>query len=249
MINNNVYDSLLVVIKTAGVDIEQLYSYSKKMTNTEVKKETENIKSMSFFKPLKPGQSWADIEDEEEESKENDEESKEDKKEVTHFGLNFKNAVGEISEEVTEVEIKTTVLKTDMEEEVDDKDFKTKVSKKVMKHTNKKAPFKKTSNKNLPVVATVSEFIEMIRDKKIEGRDFTIMNEAHCEHTHNGTLCERVRACGKIHIQRCIRGDNCNNKNCSYIHSWDMLDDDAIENFYDTMEKYNELKSSKQVNH
>lgn len=232
MINDKSYDSILAVIKLAGIDIEKLYNYSKNMTINVVKEEKKVTKTDSPFstiKPLKKGQSWADAEDEDEKDIVKEETPK------TITKLNFKSAIKgtDINEVNLEVE---SEIKFEVEPETEpmiEVGFKTKSSKKVVK--------------NLPVVSTVHEFIKMISSRKYPGIDFEIDDDAHCEHTYSGTLCKNVRQCGLIHVQRCIASDSCTNKKCCFVHGWDMEDEDAEYNFYATMDKYNELKPTKRV--
>lgn len=87
-------------------------------------------------------------------------------------------------------------------------------------------------------------------------RFYHIYPEAHCFHTYNGTLCENVIQCDKIHIQRCfkeidhfkngklIKAINCPNKykNCKYIHKYNLKTEKAKENFDNTMEEYKKKK-------
>ena len=93
----------------------------------------------------------------------------------------------------------------------------------------------------------MEEFIDCIKEKKKPNVDFIIHDTAHCSHTFEGTLCKDVRRCKKIHIQRCIAGEKCKNKNCPYLHSFDMSNNEAKESFIDTMELYNKIKPKKQV--
>ncbi len=83
---------------------------------------------------------------------------------------------------------------------------------------------------------------------------FIIDDSAHCKHTFQGTLCNNVNDCGKIHIQRCTAGVNCTKyPRCSYLHEMDMVDSNARENFKYTMQRYNAIKNksrnNKQVNY
>ena len=106
----------------------------------------------------------------------------------------------------------------------------------------------KTEKKNnKEIIYTVQEFIECIKNKKKLHIDFTIDSSAHCKHTFNGTICYKVKQCGKIHVQRCMNNLDCNYKNCQFLHLDDMPDDDAKDNFMDTMKEYNMIKKNKKV--
>jgi 5'-3' exonuclease len=106
---------------------------------------------------------------------------------------------------------------------------------------------KKHNKKNLPIVHSLEEFIECIKEKKKPNVDFIIHDTAHCSHTFEGTLCKDVRRCKKIHIQRCIVGEKCKNKNCPYLHIFDMPDNESKKSFSETMSLYNKIKPKKQV--
>lgn len=106
---------------------------------------------------------------------------------------------------------------------------------------------KSFSKKNLPVVYELSEFLNCLSEHKKPNIDFIIDDSAHCDHTYEGTLCSNVRNCKKIHIQRCIKGESCVNKNCSFIHKYDMPNDESMDNFDKTMETYNKIKPNKKV--
>lgn len=77
---------------------------------------------------------------------------------------------------------------------------------------------------------------------------YHILPDIHCEHTYNGTLCENVMDCDKIHIQRCkieiFDNKECEKKgkSCSFIHQSDLSTDEAKQNFKDTMEEYKKKK-------
>lgn len=106
---------------------------------------------------------------------------------------------------------------------------------------------KSLSKKKLPVVYELSEFLNCLSEHKKPNIDFIIDDSAHCDHTYEGTLCSNVRNCKKIHIQRCIKGESCVNKNCSFIHKYDMPNDESMDNFDKTMETYNKIKPNKKV--
>lgn len=87
-------------------------------------------------------------------------------------------------------------------------------------------------------------------------RFYHIHPDAHCEHTYNGTLCENIINCDKVHIQRCfheidrfkngkfVRGKECTNKNkkCKFIHRSDLRTEEAKQNFDNSIEKYKKKK-------
>lgn len=138
--------------------------------------------------------------------------------------------------------------------------YDTKVTKEVYQDSDKeiweevpkqelftKVVKKSISKKNLPVVYELSEFLNCLSEHKKPNIDFIIDDSAHCGHTYEGTLCSNVRNCKKIHIQRCIKGESCVNKNCSFIHKYDMPNDESMDNFDNTMETYNKIKPNKKV--
>jgi len=97
------------------------------------------------------------------------------------------------------------------------------------------------------VIYTVDEFIQCIKEKKKLHIDFTIDPESHCEHTFNGTICENVKECGKIHVQRCMNNLDCKYKYCQFLHVDEMPDDESKENYMDSMDEYNQIKKNKKV--
>lgn len=122
---------------------------------------------------------------------------------------------------------------------------------------------KNNKKKDLPVVYELEDFMHRITpvakgglgqkpniNLKFAGYgDFIIDNDAHCEHTFMGTLCPNVKACGKIHIQRCNGGVNCPKyPKCSFLHMMDMVDDNAKEDFSYTTMKYNRIKANSSSN-
>ena len=117
---------------------------------------------------------------------------------------------------------------------------------------NKQELFKKVVNKynkkqNILIVYELKEFIKCLGEHKKPNIDFIIDMSAHCEHTYKGTLCKNIRNCNKIHIQRCIKGESCTNKKCSYIHKYNMPDEMSQKNFEKTMVIYNKIKPNKKV--
>lgn len=85
---------------------------------------------------------------------------------------------------------------------------------------------------------------------------YHIHPEAHCKHTYNGTLCDNIIECDKVHIQRCfheidrfkngkfVQGKECTNKNkkCKFIHRSDLKTDEAKRNFDNSIEAYKKKK-------
>ena len=116
---------------------------------------------------------------------------------------------------------------------------KQELFKKIVKKYNKK--------QNIPIVYELKEFIECLNEHKKPIIDFIIDISAHCEHTYKGTLCKNIKNCNKIHIQRCIKGESCTNKKCSYIHKCNMPDEKSQKNFEKTMNTYNKIKPNKKV--
>lgn len=182
-------------------------------------------KNAIAFKPLKPNQKWGDITDSEDEAE--DEAfpalGKQEAKKQAPVGSYLKV----VSASTVIVESSAEVKKDAME------GFKTAQKKK---------------KQELPVIYSVSEFIEEIRAGRKPNTDFVIDESAHCEHTFEGTLCPDVRNCGQIHLQRCVHGEACYKKVCPFLHSWDMKSEDAENNFKRTTRKYNMLKAGKKVN-
>jgi hypothetical protein len=97
------------------------------------------------------------------------------------------------------------------------------------------------------VIYTVHEFIQCIKEKKKLHIDFTIDPESHCEHTFNGTICDNVKECGRIHVQRCMNNLDCKYKYCQFLHVDEMPDEEAKENYMDSMDEYNRIKKNKKV--
>lgn len=247
--NSNLYSAINTMLKASGSDIAELVNFHFKQEENVVSKESKQIKEETKkstegknpWKPYPTGAKWGDYSDYED----NDDEDEVDdefppltileEKEETRSSRSAKSArdtkksdsyLNVISSSVVLIENSKQAIKEDL------KGFVTKTS---------------SRKQGLPVVYTVGEFIEEIKLGNKPNKDFIIDADAHCKHTYEGTLCENVRACGKIHVQRCTRGEDCSAKNCSYLHSWDMRDDDADRMFRRTMRKYNALKSCKQV--
>jgi len=85
---------------------------------------------------------------------------------------------------------------------------------------------------------------------------YHIHPSAQCYHTYNGTLCDNVINCNKIHIQRClneidhyyngqlIKATECQNKNkwCSFIHKSNLQNIEAQQAFENSMDEYKKKK-------
>ena len=123
------------------------------------------------------------------------------------------------------------------------------VKQKVVKQQPKKKDVKQQPKKKDErfVIYTVHEFIQCIKNKQKLHIDFTIDPESHCEHTFNGTICDNVKECGKIHVQRCMNNLDCQYKYCQFLHVDEMPDEEAKENYMDSMNEYNRIKKNKKV--
>jgi len=235
--NTTIYNAINAMLTASGSSMTELIEFHFEQTGAVEK--TAPVEKKEVFKGWKPvpkGARWADLSDDEEDfpllgakeekpaekpveksSGKPEEKPVEKPAEGSFLKVVSRSTVLAVSKPVSAEELKGFIVKTS------------------------------TRKQELPVVYSVEEFIECIKDRMKPGVDFKIDDSAHCEHTYKGTLCENVRVCGKIHIQRCTRGDECYNKHCSFVHSWDMEDDEAERSFRRTMRKYNMLKSSKQV--
>ena len=111
----------------------------------------------------------------------------------------------------------------------------------------KKIVKKHYKKQNIPIVYELKEFIECLNEHKKPNIDFIIDISAHCDHTYKGTLCKNIKNCKKIHIQRCTKGNYCENKRCSYIHKYDMPDEKSQKNFDKSINTYNKIKPNKKV--
>ena len=112
----------------------------------------------------------------------------------------------------------------------------------IKKQSSSYSDSKSEKKNNKEIVYTVHEFVACIKNKKKLHIDFTIDPEAHCDHTFQGTICHKVKQCGKIHIQRCMNNLDCQYKHCQFLHLDDMPNDDAKDNFMDTMNEFNQYK-------
>jgi hypothetical protein len=214
-------------VKTEEVKTEEVKT--EEVKTEEVKTEevkTEN-KPWPIFQTREKSKSWADYEDEDDE----DDRKLEEKK--APDAKSYRDVVSPNSQ--SKKILSKTSSTSDEWETLPTEDEFIKVSK---KHIHKK---------NLPVVHSLEEFINCIKEKKKPNIDFIIHDTAHCSHTFEGTLCKDVRRCKKIHIQRCIAGEKCKNKICPYLHRFDMPSNEAKTSFTDTMDMYNKIKPKKQV--
>ena len=246
---NNTYEAFITIAKNSNINMDSLFAYykakevntdskeevnteSKEEVNTESKEEVKETKTQLFgFQSVEKKKSWADYEDDEEEERQLKE-----KKEDT--AKSYRDVVApnvSVGSTTSVKSILTKELSTSDEWETfpAEEEF-IKVSK-------------KHNKKNLPIVHSLEEFIECIKEKKKPNVDFIIHDTAHCSHTFEGTLCKDVRRCKKIHIQRCIVGEKCKNKNCPYLHIFDMPDNESKKSFCETMSLYNKIKPKKQV--
>jgi hypothetical protein len=244
---NNTYEAFITIAKNSNINMDSLFAYykakevnteSKEEVNTESKEEVKETKTPLFgFQSVEKKKSWADYEDDEDDEDDEEEERQlEEKKEDT--AKSYRDVVApnvSVGSTTSVKSILTKELSTSDEWETfpAEEEF-IKVSK-------------KHNKKNLPIVHSLEEFIECIKEKKKPNVDFIIHDTAHCYHTFEGTLCKDVRRCKKIHIQRCIVGEKCKNKNCPYLHIFDMPDNESKKSFSETMSLYNKIKPKKQV--
>jgi hypothetical protein len=253
---NNTYEAFITIAKISNIDMDSLFAYYKakgvkpeevkpeevkteevkteevkteEVKTEEVKTEevkTEEVKTVwNVFQSGEKTKSWADYEDDEDDRK------MEEKKQIE--AKSYKDIISPNSS--GESILTKTSSTSDEWESLQTEDEFIKVTK---KHSGKK---------NLPVVHSLEEFIDCIKEKKKPNIDFIIHDTAHCSHTYEGSLCKDVRRCKKIHIQRCIAGEKCKNKNCPYLHIFDMPDNESKKSFADTMSMYNKIKPKKQV--
>ena len=244
--NSNLYSAINTMLKASGSDIAELVNFHFKQEENVVSKESKQPKEKTDkdteeknpWKPYPAGVKWGDYSDYED--NDGDDEAEEDEA--------FPPLTTMFEEKETKKEVKKAKKSDSYLNVISSSVVLVENSKKLTKDDLRGFVTKTSSRKQgLPVVYTVGEFIEEIKLGNKPNKDFIIDADAHCKHTYEGTLCENVRACGKIHVQRCTRGEDCSAKNCSYLHSWDMRDDDADRMFRRTMRKYNALKSCKQV--
>jgi uncharacterized protein YdaU (DUF1376 family) len=248
--NSNLYSAINTMLNASGSDIAELVNFhfkqeEEKVVNKEMKEEIKEeikkeikeeikkeVKAKNAWKPYQSttNRKWGDYSDDEEDDVEDEAfpplSTLKEESEGSDEGKNSGSYLKVLSNSVVVVDSNKKPSPEDL------KGFVTKTS---------------ARKQSLPVVYTVGEFIEEIKLGNKPNKDFIIDEDAHCKHTYEGTLCENVRVCGKIHVQRCTRGEDCSAKHCSYLHSWDMRDDDADRMFRRTMRKYNALKSAKQV--
>lgn len=208
------------MLATNGLKMEDLMEFHFNK-NASVAEQEEKKQGFAAYRPLKPNQKWGDLSESEDEGEEFPplSSAKEEKPAKGSW-------VKVVSSNTVIVESKEESKQQALE------GFKTAQRKK---------------KQELPVIYSVEEFIEEIRAGRKPNTDFVIDESAHCEHTYAGTLCPDVRACGAIHLQRCTFGEDCYKKQCPFLHSWDMQDEDAEVSFKRTMRKYNVLKQGKKV--
>jgi hypothetical protein len=256
--NSTLYSAINTMLKASGSDIAELVNFHfkqeeektvnkelKEVIKKEIKEEMKEESKKNPWKPLKAypaGLKWGDYSDYED--NDGDDEAEEDEEYPPLSPLSEENkGKGKKNEEGSKEVSSGSYLKV-LSSSVVVVDNDKKLSPEELKGFITKTSSRKQS---LPVVYTVGEFIEEIKLGNKPNKDFIIDENAHCEHTYKGTLCENVRVCGKIHVQRCTRGEDCSAKHCSYLHSWDMRDEESDRMFRRTMRKYNALKSGKQV--
>jgi hypothetical protein len=257
--NSNLYLAINTMLKASGSDIAELVNFhfkqeEEKVVNKEMKEEIKKeikeemkeeikkeVKSKNMWNISPSNKKWGDYSDDEDDDVEEEDSEfpplsplKEGSESSTGSKDGKDNEGKKKSSNYLKVLSSSVVVVDNHKKPTQDdlKGFITKTS---------------SRKQGLPVVYTVGEFIEEIKLGNKPNKDFIIDDDAHCKHTYEGTLCENVRACGKIHVQRCTRGEDCSAKQCSYLHSWDMRDEDGDRMFRRTMRKYNALKSGKQV--
>jgi hypothetical protein len=254
MINQNSFDIVISLINTLNINIEDLYNYYKNQNiNQEIIKESieevsnkeiineivkEDNKKVSKLHQLTFKKCWGDYESDEE--SDNEIEKNKNVKSYSDIVKNNNNTKPEYYEtdEETDNEDEIEIIKNDSEiiknndNEIDNNGFEE------VKRKNK--------NNSCIKINNLQEFLDFM--KNTPKKEYYINPNAHCFHTYQGTLCNDIKKCKKIHIQRCMNGSTCNKKKCTYIHSFNMPDNKSKNNFINTMEKYNQIKSKKRVN-
>ena len=247
--NNKVFQSLITIIETSGVSMEELYKYYQE-TNTVVKEEKKTPVKKTAKKPVSPAKkaegnspvkmeekkkSWGDYSDDEDE--------------LPKFNVSFSKVVKKGTQYENEEETPFQEIQV-IEEEIEEEEEEEEEFKTFVKKSNKKSKEFKNP-KNLLAISTGAEFQQMCNERKRPGIDYVIAPDGHCEHTHEGTLCKNIRRepiCYKIHMQRCTDGEYCQRGDkCTFIHVWDMNDEEAKENFRYTIREYNKIKPDKKV--
>lgn len=249
--NSNLYSAINTMLNASGSDIAELVNFHfkqeeektvnkdmkeeiKKEIKEEMKEEIKKGKSKLTLKPYPTGLKWGDYSDYEDNDGDDEVEEDEDFPPLSSVKEKKEEKEEKISGSYLKV-LSNSVVVVDNNKNLSSEDLKGFITK------------TSSRKQGLPVVYTVGEFIEEIKLGNKPNKDFIIDENAHCKHTYEGTLCENVRVCGKIHVQRCTRGEDCSAKHCSYLHSWDMRDEEGDRMFRRTMRKYNALKSAKQV--
>jgi hypothetical protein len=241
MNNQQVFDQIISLINVLNINFDDLYNHYKmnknndnekiscetieeiieeiadEVINQEIKKETKTINPFIQTETKR----WADYSDDEDDFYIPENKKKTEKQETKTFSDIVKNNIQEKKQIISEK-----------------KEYK-KPEKKEYKKPEKNI------NTNIVVIENLQQFLDFMRNTP--KNEYIIEEHAHCEHTYNGTLCDNVKKCKKIHIQRCINGNNCEKKRCPYIHLKDMPTESAKDNFVDTMEQYNQIKSKKRV--
>lgn len=257
MNNQQVFDQIISLINVLNINFDDLYNHYKMnqnnddkkiscetieeiieeiaddVINKEIKEEKKTIKS--FIKP--ETKSWADYSDDEDDFYVEQKPKKLETSETKRWA--------DYSDDEDDDQTSIKAQKS--------KSFSDIVKNKVLEKkeiipeqkTYKKQEFKSKVSSNVIVIENLQQFLDFMRNTP--KNEYIIKDYAHCDHTFNGTLCDNVKKCKKIHIQRCIHGDNCEKKKCTYIHLKDMPTDSAKDNFIESMEQYNQIKSKKRV--
>lgn len=244
MSNQNSYDTIISLINILNINIDDLYSYCKNQNNKQNNMETiiDNITDNEIIEEIKN-----DCIIKEEIKNVKIEVKKEEPKRWADYDSDDEEDVFFKPEEV-----KKDVKETENTEEIKTKTFSEIV--KVFEHVEETESDhnlnfikmeKKIKSKNTIVINNLQEFLDFMRNSP--KKEYIINDDAHCSHTFNGTLCPDVKKCKKIHIQRCINGNSCNKKKCTYIHAFNMPNKESETNFIDTMNQYNIIKSKKRV--
>jgi len=268
--NTKLYDSLLCIITSSSVDMENLYNYykTKQFEKVDVIKEDEEevpellsdnespVKKevVNVDKDLTKKKSWGDYDTDDEDeftsnlisSKEKENIKKEVEKKKNENKDKFYDNFAQVVKKGTKFENEDSKNSETFHE-----------AKKQTAPSDDDVGFEtverksKKKNPNLPVIRTGAEFQKMCNERKRPGIDYIIADDGHCDHTHNGTLCKNIRRepiCYKIHMQRCTDGEYCERgERCTFIHVWDMNDEVARDNFNYTMREYNKIKADKKV--
>jgi len=268
---NNTYNSFLTILEHSNICIEELYKYYQtQKLNKQIKTITEDMSNTIIDELIDNVlQNTTDIVNSNTEN--NVEMLLEEinlssnnveviKKTFTPWEKMLKNKswADDDSDDECECSIKSNITSTSSDSMDTNKSHTNSKKEQEVKLSSEDESIYKTINKkknkinekkkDIQVIYNLQDFLNCLKNKKKTNIDFTIDESAHCEHTYNGTLCNNVRKCKKIHIQRCMVGNNCTYKNCSYIHSFNMKDEESKVNFTNSMELYNKIKANKKVN-